>query len=96
VNTYSEPERPHNIDLGKTKITGKIMVSSAAIFYDEWMKRWQIETFIFSDDERQRTRQIIHGNCSYYYGEKPSGQIIEKCKRVHEKISKNLLALYAK
>lgn len=54
-------DRWTNIDLGKTQITESIRVSSAAIFYDEWFgKRYQIETWIFSDDKRLKSRMFLH------------------------------------
>lgn len=52
-----------NIDLGKTQITDKIRVSSAAIWY-ELHQYYQLETWIFSEDkERCPSRQVIHGTC---------------------------------
>lgn len=82
-------DRLPNIDLGKTKITDKIRVSSAAIFYESWFGNYyQLETFIFSDDkEHQRTRQIIHFTT---YTEIPEKQI-DKVKKIHRYISDNLL-----
>ena len=50
-----------NIDLGKTQITDLIRVSSAAIYYEEMFGSfYQIETWIFSDDERVKSRMFIH------------------------------------
>lgn len=87
--------RPSNIDLGKTQITPDILVSSAAIFYDEWFgKRWQVETWIFSHDARQLNVQVIHGSSSYCGGNPPHETLVAKCKRVHERISTNLRARY--
>ena len=78
-----------NIDLGKTQITDKIRVSSAAIFYEAYFgDYYQLETFIFSDDkERQKTRMIIHGTTGRVIPQK----LIDKVKKIHEKISNNLL-----
>lgn len=77
-----------NIDLGKTQITDKIRVSSAAIFYDEvFGRRYQIETFIFSDDPKISTQQIIHGDC---YPFNPLSRYVLNCQKVHEYISNNL------
>jgi hypothetical protein len=78
-----------NIDLGKTQITDKIRVSSAAIYYDGmWFGNYyQLETWIFSDDkERQESHQIIHGTCGNNIPEK----LIAKTKKVHDYISNNL------
>jgi len=78
-----------NIDLGKTQITDKIRVSSAAIFYEEWFgKRYQFETFIFSNDkEAIRTKQIIHGSDRGEFSEK----LAAKTRKIHNYISNNLL-----
>lgn len=78
-----------NIDLGKTQITDKIRVSSAAIFYDEWFgKRYQIETFIFSDDkELIKTRMFIH--FSYHFEDIPQ-KYKDLVTRFHNRISKIL------
>lgn len=77
-----------NVDLGKTQITDKVRVSSAAIFYDEWFgKRYQLETFIFSDDKSiQQTTQIIH--CST--GTVIPQSKIDEVKKIHSYISNNL------
>lgn len=51
-----------NVDIGKTRITDKIRVSSAIIFYEiGTMYYFQYETWVFSDDDRQKSRQFIHG-----------------------------------
>lgn len=80
-------------NLASTVITDKIRVSTAAIYYDEWFgERWQIETFIFSSDERIRTRMIIHGSDSFEDNVIESkGSIIEKAIKIHNYISSNLL-----
>jgi len=86
-------EKPHDIDLGKTQITDKIRVSTAAIFREEYFgKYWLIETWIFSDDLRQRSRQIIHGSSS---GDTPSPRLCDKAKEVHQHISYNLHQKFA-
>lgn len=86
-------EKPHNVDLGKTQITDKIRVSSAAIFREEYFgKYWLIETWIFSDDPRQRNTQIIHGSPS---GDTPSRVFCDKAKKVHQYISSNLQKKFA-
>lgn len=77
-----------NIDLGKTQITDKIRVSTAAIYYDEWFgKRYQLETWVFSQDkERQRSLMVIH--CST--GTTIPQRRIDEAKKVHKYISDNL------
>ena len=88
-----------NKNLASTIITNKIRVSTAAIYYDEWFgERWQIETFIFSEDERIKTSQVaIHGNVSSEEDVIESkGKIIEKAIKIHHYISHNLLNNYDK
>ena len=76
-----------NVDLGKTKITDKIRVSSAAIFYDMGhFVYYPFETWIFSDGPAQRSRQVIHGTHHSI-----SERMIHKTKKVHDYIAKNLL-----
>lgn len=77
----------NNIDLGKTKITDKIRVSSAAIWY-EWYNYYQLETWIFSEDKDvQKSRQIIH--CTT--GSEIPQMSIDKAKKIHQQISYNLI-----
>lgn len=76
-----------NIDLGKTQITDKIRVSSAAIWY-EYDNYYQLETWIFSDDkEVQKSRQVIHCTTGI---EIPQTKI-DEVKKVHKLISDNLI-----
>ena len=85
-------KRPPNIDLGKTQITDKIRVSSAAIFRNvHFGDYWLIETWVFSADPRQRNRQIIHGSAGTSEGRPPTKGHCEKAKKVHGHISANLL-----
>lgn len=80
-------EALRNIHLGKTKITDKIRVSSAAIWY-EWYNYYQLETFIFSDDkELQKSRQIIH--CTT--GSEIPQRYIDEVKKIHKQIADNLI-----
>lgn len=79
-------------NLGKTRITDQIRISSAAIHYeaagvcgDDY---FQYETFIFSDDPRQRTRHVIHGTA---YSK--SVTLEEKTKKAHAQICANLCTL---
>lgn len=80
-----------NLDLGKTAITDKVRVSSAAIFYENNFFRnyYQLETFIFSDDERQKTRMIIHYTCS---------EVTEQDRifvaKVHNYVSRNMISKF--
>jgi hypothetical protein len=74
-------------DLGKTQITDKIRVSSAALYYQaDFGDYYQYETWIFSDDIRQRSKQVIHGTSLY-----TSKNLEDKTKKVHKYISDNLL-----
>lgn len=84
-----------SVDLGKTQITDKIRVSSAAILYahEPWGPRWQVETWIFSDDRRQASRQIIHGSVSH--PPEQADPMWRRAVRVNEAIAKNLAALFA-
>ena len=78
-----------NIDLGKTRITDKIRVSSAAIFYGgNWFgDYYQYETFIFSDDDTFKTRTFIWGTS----GGEVCDKIKEITERAHRRISKVML-----
>lgn len=80
--------RKSNISIIHTRITDKIRVSSAAIYYDEaFGDRYQYETWCFSGDPRQRSFQVIHGSWScvdYHY--------LLKTIKVHQYIVKNLKA----
>lgn len=82
-----------NIDLGKTQITDKIRVSSAAIWYESWYGSWyggyyQYETFVFSNDkEAQKSIQVIHG--TYVGG--TSSRLLSKTKKIHKYIADNLI-----
>lgn len=76
-----------NIDLGKTQITDNVRVSSAAIYYDEWFgERYQLETFIFSNDKRIRTTQIIHKSIMPSYLDNYKDEIT----KIHNYISDNV------
>jgi hypothetical protein len=79
-----------SIDLGKTKITDSIRVSSAAILYDEnWFgDYYQYETWIFSDDPKIKSRMFIWGTSS---GGKLWDKLVERTKTGHRRISKIML-----
>jgi len=75
-----------NLDLGKTQITDKVRVSSAAIFYENFpVDYYQFETFIFSDDPAIKSKQIIHGSSQIL-----STALAHKTKKVHGYVSNNL------
>ncbi len=74
-----------NYDLGKTEIAKGVRVSSAAIWYDLFGGYFQYETWIFSDNVNQPSRQSIHGTAYY-----KSYRLEEKTKKIHEYISNNL------
>ena len=82
-----------NKDLGKTQITPKIRLSSAAIYY-EHQNRYQVETWVFSDDKSaQRSRQFIHGSD---YGPLDqewvdTSSLCEKARTFHRRASRVLL-----
>jgi len=72
MTTQEQREQIKNVDLGKTQITDKIRVSSAALHHEEYHgSYWLIETWIFSDDPAQENVQVIHGTPSSMHGEKP-------------------------
>lgn len=81
-----------NKDLGHTVITDKIRVSSAAIksFSPHTGEYYQYETFIFSDDERQKTRQVIHGTSDNNNDE----YLTALTKKIHRRIADNLKENY--
>lgn len=77
-----------NIDLGKTRITDKVRVSSAAIWYEEMFGNYyQLETWIFSDDERQKSVMVIHGTS---WGSEIPQKLIDKTKKVHKYLADNM------
>lgn len=81
-------DRLANIDLGKTTITDKIRVSSAAIFYEaSFGNYYQLETWIFSDDIRYKSRQTIHGTCA----EKIPERLIIDTQTFHRRVAKGLM-----
>lgn len=65
MNPFPEDLRPSNVTLSQDSITPKVWVSTAAICLGaHFGLYWQVETWIFSEDPRQRTRQVIHGTRS--------------------------------
>lgn len=78
-----------NYDLGKTAITDKIRVSSAIVRYPNGgtiPEYFQYETWIFSDDLRQKSTQVIHGTSH----EEHDIYYVRLAKKVHKQISQNL------
>ena len=87
-------ELPDAIDLGKTQITGKIRVSSAARPRANFGGWWLVETWIFSDDPRQRNRQVVHGECFLHHDCPPNRDLCGKARKVHDYIAANLKAKF--
>lgn len=96
MTAQEQREFIQNINLGKTQITDKIRVSTAALHREEYFgSYWLIETWIFSDDPKQKNTQIIHGSPSSMNGEKPPCEkICEKARRIHAQISDSLRKKY--
>lgn len=95
MKLYDDPDFDRNIDLGHSAITPAIWVSSAALCRDDWFgKWWLIETWIFSDDPRQKNRQIIHGDAPFASG-KPDERICDKARKVHAHIADSLRKKFA-
>lgn len=90
-----EPQA-RNIDLGKSQITPLIRVSSAALLREEvWGRWWLVETWIFSDDERQKNRQIIHGDPMAMAGGGIDPMLAQNVRRIHGQIAANLRRRFA-
>lgn len=81
-----------NLNLGKTKISDTMRVSSAGIAYEhtEWgVPYYQYETFIFSDNPKFKTRMFIWGTSN---GRNPSEKMKELTERAHRRIAKVMLS----
>ncbi len=74
-----------NID--HTQITPLVRVSSAAIYYAA-EHRFQVETIVFSKDERQRFKMWIHG--SVHEDSDFSEKVFFRCKTFHRRVAKML------
>jgi hypothetical protein len=85
---------PDAVDLGKTQITDKIHISSAALPRSDFGGWWLIETWIFSDDPRQRNVQVVHGECFLHVGCPPNQDICNKARKAHGHIAANLRAKF--
>ncbi len=79
----------HN--LAHDQITPLVRVSTGAVHYDGeyFSERWQIETWIFSDDPRQANRQVIHGD-AWSKEDASAGRIADKARHVHARIADNM------
>jgi hypothetical protein len=88
--------RNRAVNLGKDTITNRVRVSTAALLrIDPHVgDYWLVETWIFSGDPRQLSRQIIHGTCNSC--SEPSDRLIERAMRVHEHIVRNLRGRFVK
>jgi hypothetical protein len=75
----------NNISIAKTQISDLIRVSSAAIFYNYQNTYYQYETWVFSDDARQPSRQIIHGTDTVL-----NDRLLTKTKVIHDFVSDEL------
>lgn len=80
-----------NFNIVATQITELIRVSSAAIYY-EHENRFQVETWIFSSDPIQKSRQFIHGS-SY---EDVSMKLVDYAITFHRRIVFKLNKFYSK
>ena len=78
-----------NKDLGKTQITPLVRVSSAAIWY-EHENRYQVETWVFSDDPFSPSRMFIHGSS---HGDilEDEDSLVVRAKTFHRRASNMLL-----
>jgi len=81
-------------NIAHNTITDKIRVSSAVIHYD-FVNMYcpypyeQYETWIFSKDPNQKSRQIIHGTHS-----QESETLKQKTIKIHNYIVNNLILYY--
>ncbi len=90
----SAETKPANIDLGKTRITDQIFVSSAALYRADWPADWWlVETWIFSDDPSQKTHQTIHGDCQAS-SKRALEELSTIARKVHGHIARNLMAIH--
>jgi hypothetical protein len=82
-----------NKNIGATKITDKIRVSTAAIAYiGNWFgDYYQYETFIFSGDPNFKTRMFIWGTSG---GDELSKKYCELSERAHRRISKIMMGKF--
>jgi len=92
-------ETRKSLCLSHDNITPSIRVSTAAVPSSHYHGHyWQIETWIFSDDSRQKNVQRIHGTTysngrdefDYNYNLK----LCCRAERAHEYIVENLKSLY--
>ena len=85
-------DRKRNIRIMQSQISDSIRVSTAGIWYSgeffSLMGRYQIETWCFSDDRKQRSFQVIHGSSNNI-----DLKLIQKAIKIHCYITKNLRKL---
>lgn len=83
----SETHNMENVKILHTQITDNVRVSSAAIFYPS-QNRFQVETIVFSKDDRQPFRMFIHGSI---FGEiEPGERLFEVAKTFNRRASRLL------
>jgi len=76
-----------NVNIASTIITDKVRVSSAIIYYNEWFgEYYQYETWIFSKDERIKSRMKIYGTSTCGNNAK----LIERATALHNRLSEIL------
>ena len=86
---------PQSHQLAHCAVTKRIRVSTAAIYREDRLGMyWQVETWIFSNDARQKSRQVVHGTFGGLNG--PSGEFVAKALRAHRHISNNMIQLFGK
>ena len=80
-------KRISNCRIIQTVITPEIYVSTAAIWYDGvgWQRRFQYETWCFSNNPNQKSFQVIHGSCGWI-----DFDFLKKSIKIHRYISDNL------
>lgn len=74
-----------NQNIASTIITDKVRVSSAIIYYENhsFGDYYQYETWIFSTDERIKSRMKIYGTSSWPDNKK----LIERATALHNRLS---------
>lgn len=79
-------DRPQSYGVASTVITPLCRVSTAVVTLSHNYGYYsQLETFIFSDDDRQKTRQFIH--CTFSAGRDIPIREIERANRAHNMIA---------
>ncbi len=75
------------MQIAHNHITPSIRVSTAALRRRDpyWSDYWLVETWVFSDDPRQRSFQVCHGSWPGLYD-----HCLERARKVHGHITRNL------